>query len=204
MRSAISRLSRKGEDAGDPPPPLRHQRRDGHRVALIGVDEAARASTRMPACLAGRCGRQRNRSRSPGSALADRLFAAMPPRRRRAAVSRRRPRPSPARRRRAVPAPRRRPRARRRAPGRGSRSRRPCARPGAGRACRSSVSASATIAASRARSWHQRPAVEHAAVDDIAIGGVVARQMRKAAEIQRVGELRLAGGEALVAAGHDA
>ena len=162
-------------------------------------------STRMPACFAGRCGRQRNSSRSPGDTRRQ-AFPRNGGAPRRGTVPRPPLPPNPAHRPPAVPAPRHRPHARRPAPGRGSRSRRPCASPGAGMACPprkgprpGSPRRHRGIIA--VRSWHQRAAVEVAAVHDIAIGRVVAGQMRKAPEIDCVGEFRLAGRELLVATG---
>ena len=95
-----------------------------------------------------------------------------------------------------------RPRARRRAAGRGSRSRRPSARPDGDRACRSSSAPRRRCAAGdsseQAPAVHARLALPGEAQDEI-----VARHVREAAEVDDVGEFRAAGGEALVAAGRD-
>src|SRR6185312_5980392 len=50
-------------------------------------------------------------------------------------------------------------------------------------------------------SGDDRSAIEIPAIDNVGIGSVIARQMWKAAEIERVVELGLAGREGLVAAG---
>src|SRR5262249_45087569 len=114
-------------------------------------------------------------------------------------------RPSPACRRARSRAPRRRAHATRRARARGNRSRRPWRWPGAGKACRSIPALPRgwlrdpiwTTSAEAGRAVHLRAGLRSS------LHRVLARHQREAAEIEDIGELGLAGGALLVAAGED-
>ena len=165
------RCGRESKNTGDASPPLRHQRRRHHGMTLIGMHEAAAAIRGCPhalrACSAA-SGTAADRPATSAGQASRRNAAAPHPQ----AYRCRRPPPSPARMRLAVPAPRHRLRARCRGQDPGNRSRRRFSIPGADRACR----ASAWPRRPRSRrcpswsSWHDRLAVELAAVGHIAVG----------------------------------
>ena len=195
----------KAKDAGDPPRPGRRQRRFDHAMPGIGMDSVACPPPTAPGCR--HAWRRRlphaehqhvagaRRAAATGSrcrpAAAEQLL------RRGSAPTSRGCRPAPS------PAPARAARARRRAAARGNRCPRRGSSPGAGMACRSSARARATIASPRRPQLLQARAVMDRPVLRIGRHPVVARDMRKAAEIEEVVELRPAGLRALVASRDD-
>src|SRR5688572_19928780 len=78
MRAASIVRGGEAKDRRNPPPPLRHQRRDGHTVPLIGMDEAA-VLDEDTGVLGGQMRTPPEQQQVAGYPLADRLLVAMAP-----------------------------------------------------------------------------------------------------------------------------